>query len=146
MEHKPKWCGVVAHEDRIEVCLLCETTDKQVRVFQNNPEEHQLLLEWLLSEACSHVALNPVHDSWKRVHSLLKKRLDIQVVQGQLVGGTAAEARCPCCQWLAELLKSGRLERTDQVEPIGDRTPHSDEDALGGQHGKGPEHSGQESQ
>jgi transposase len=144
MEQKHNWCGLVAKEDVIEVCFLCETKDRQVRVFQNTPEQHKVLLDWLLSEACSHIALNPVHGSWKQIHSLLKKRFDVKVIQGQLVSGTASEARGPCCQWLAELLKDGRLERTDQVEPIGDRTPHSDEDALGGQRGKGPEHSGQE--
>jgi len=136
------WCGLVVRQDGISVCLLCGTEDKQVRLFQNNSGEYQSLVSWLEAEACSHVALRPDHDSWKQVYGLLKKRFQVKVVHEQQVSGPG-DNRKACCQWLAHLLKSGKLEKQDQVEPIGDRFAHTDEDALGGQPGKRPEHSGQ---
>ena len=135
------WCGLVVGEQNIEICLLCDTREKQVRRFPNEPGQYQGILQWLASESCTHIALSPAHASWKQLRGLLQKRFTIIVVEEQMVRGSASPETC--CHWLASLLRSGRLDKMDQVEPIGDRSPHSDEDALGGQPGKGPEHSGQ---
>ncbi|RPJ84157.1 MAG: hypothetical protein EHM18_12330 [Acidobacteria bacterium] len=141
---RESWCGLVVRQDGVSVCLLCGSEDQQVRLFQNSPEEYQSLVNWLEAEGCSHVALRPDYEAWKQVHDILKKRLHVKVIYKQQVGGPAeGEDHRACCGWLANLLKSGRLEKSDQVEPIGDRFAHSDEDALGGQPGKKPEHSGQ---
>ncbi len=138
------WCGMVVRPDGISVCLLCGTGDQQVRLFQNSSEEYQSLVKWLEAQGCSHVALRPDHETWKQVHMILKERFQVKVIYKHQLGGPAeGEDHKACCRWLANLLKSGRLEKLDQVEPIGDRFAHSDEDALGGQPGKKPEHSGQ---
>ncbi len=139
---RESWCGLVVRQDGISVCLLCGTEDQQVRLFQNSPQEYQSLVKWLEAEGCSHVALRPDHEAWKQVHGVLKKRFQVKVIHEQQVGGPTPGSKA-CCQWLAHLLRSGHLEKLDQVEPIGDRFAHSDEDALGGQPGKKPEHSGQ---
>jgi len=137
------WCGLVVRQDGISVCMMCGKEDQQVRLFQNTSEEYQSLVKWLEGEGCSHVALRPDYESWQQLHGILKKRFQVKVVHEQQVGGPPQGSKA-CCQWLAHLLKSGRLDKLDQVEPIGDRFAHSDEDALGGQPGKKPEHSGQE--
>lgn len=138
------WCGLVVRKDGISVCLVCAEEAEQVQLFQNSPEGYQSLIRWLEAEGCSHVALRPDHDTWKQVHEALKKRFAVKVIYKHQAGPSGQpEDHRACCKWLANLLKSGRLEKQDQVEPIGDRYPHSDEDALGGQPGKKPEHSGQ---
>lgn len=144
MEAKPceSWCGLVVRQDGVSVCLLCGKEDQQVRLFQNTPEDYQSLVQWLETEGCSHVALRPDHEAWKTVYGILEKRFRVKVIHEQQVAGPTLGSKA-CCQWLAQLLKSGHLEKADQVEPIGDRFPFSDEDALGGQPGKKPEHSGQ---
>lgn len=142
---RESWCGLVVRRDGISVCLLCGSEDQQVRSFQNTPEEHQSLLKWLEAEGCSHIALRPDDEAWKQVREVLDPRFHVKVIYKHQVGGSGeSEDHKTCCRWLGNLLKSGRLENLDQVEPIGDRFPHSDEDALGGQPGKKPEHSGQE--
>ncbi len=139
---RESWCGLVVRQDGISVCMMCGKEDQQVRLFQNTSEEYQSLVKWLEAEGCSHVALRPDYESWQQLHGILKKRFQVKVVHEQQVGGPPQGGKA-CCQWLAHLLKSGRLDKQDQVEPIGDRFAHSDEDALGGQPGKKPEHSGQ---
>jgi len=146
MERKREsWCGMVVRQDGISVCFLCGTEDQQVRLFQNTPEEYQSLVKWLEAEGCSHVALRPDYEAWKQVHEALKEHFQVKVIYKQQIGGPGEGGdHKSCCAWLSNLLKSGRLEKLDQVEPIGDRFAHSDEDALGGQPGKKPEHSGQD--
>jgi transposase len=142
-EKRESWCGLVVRQDGVTVCMLCGAGDQQVRLFQNTPEEYQALVKWLEGEGCSHVALRPDHDAWKEVHTILKRHFYVRIVHEQQVKPSTRDDRKACCQWLVHLLRSGRLDKQDQVEPIGDRFPHSDEDSLGGQPGKRPEHSGQ---
>ncbi|MFB3905916.1 MAG: hypothetical protein ACE15E_20915 [Acidobacteriota bacterium] len=139
---RESWCGLVVRQDGISVCLPGGREGQQVRSFPNTPEDCEALARWLKAEGCSHVALRPDHEAWQQVHGTLKRHFQVKVIHAQPMAG-ASQASKACAQWLAQLLKSGRLDKLDQVEPIGDRFPHSDEDALGGQPGKKPEHSGQ---
>ncbi len=138
------WCGLEVGEKGIRLCLLGEKTDKQRREFGNHAKDHQALADWLAAEGCTHIALNPVHPGWKPLYGVLKKRFStVKVVEDRTITQSSAGLGDCCCEWLADLLRTGQLDKLDQVEPIGDRTPHSDEDALGGQPGRGPEHSGE---
>jgi hypothetical protein len=127
-EKAKSWCGIAIRKDRVDACLLCEGREKQVRRYPNEPVQYQSLAQWLEAEGCTHVALNPLDDSWKELQGVLQKRFAVRVIE-QMAG--ASEDRRTSCEWLASLIRSGRLERTDQVEPIGDRGPNAD-DALGG--------------
>ncbi|RPI25221.1 MAG: hypothetical protein EHM61_14970 [Acidobacteria bacterium] len=137
------WCGLEVGEQAVRLCLLSESRDSEQRAFGNDPAEHQALADWLSAHGCTHIALNPVHPGWKPLSSILKKRFAVKIIEDRTITQSrAGQGECRC-EWLAELLRTGQLDKLDQVEPIGDRTPHTDEDALGGQPGKGPEHSGE---
>jgi hypothetical protein len=134
------WCGLEVTRETISVCLV-SGADKQVVTFGTGDEDCRSLSAWLGDRGCQCIALVPTDRNWKKVYAVLKKDFTVRIVSEQMI--QLVSRRATLCEWIAELLEAGRLERTDQVEPIGDRTAHSSEDALGGQPGQRPEHSGE---
>jgi hypothetical protein len=135
------WCGLEVTREAVSVCLVATGQDKQVLKFGTSAEDCRSLSAWLGDRGCQCIALVPTDPQWKKVYAILKKDFVVRVVTEQMI--QQVSRRSTLCEWIAELLEAGRLERTDQVEPIGDRTSHSSEDALGGQPGQRPEHSGE---
>jgi transposase len=134
------WCGLEVTREAISVCLV-GGADKHLLKFGTSEEDCRTLSAWLRDRGCQCVALVPTDPNWKSVYAALKKDFAIRIVDEQMI--QLVSRRATLCEWIAELLEAGRLEKSDQVEPIGDRTAHTSEDALGGQPGQRPEHSGE---
>jgi len=114
-------CGLDVHQATVVVCLLIVLQNgkvqKQVRTFGTTTRELLALREWLLSEGCTHVAMESTGVYWKPVYAILEGTLEIVVANAQhvkKVPGRKTDVKD--AEWLADLLCHGLL-RSSLVPP-----------------------------
>jgi transposase len=111
-------CGLDVHQATVVACLLIVRKDgrvqKQLRTFGTTTRELLSLREWLLSEGCTHVALESY---WKPVYAILEGAFQIVVANAQhvkKVPGRKTDVKD--AEWMADLLCHGLL-RSSFVPP-----------------------------
>ena len=114
-------CGLDVHQATVVACLLIVLQNgkvqKQVRTFGTTTRELLALREWLLSEGCTHVAMESTGVYWKPVYAILEGTLEIVVANAQhvkKVPGRKTDVKD--AEWLADLLCHGLL-RSSFVPP-----------------------------
>lgn len=114
-------CGLDVHQATVEACLLMVRRDgkvqKQMRTFGTTTRELVSLREWLLSEGCSHVAMESTGVYWKPIYAILEGALEIVVANAQhikKVPGRKTDVKD--AEWIADLLCHGLL-RSSFVPP-----------------------------
>ena len=114
-------CGLDVHQATIVACLLIVLKDgkvrKQMRTFGTTTRELLSLREWLLSEGCTHVAMESTGVYWKPVYAILEGALEIVVANAQhvkKVPGRKTDVKD--ADWIADLLCHGLL-RSSFVPP-----------------------------
>jgi len=69
-------CGLDVHQATVVACLLIVRKDgkvqKQVRTFGTTTRELLSMREWLLSQGCTHVAMESTGVYWKPVYAILE--------------------------------------------------------------------------
>src|ERR1700740_3171476 len=82
-------CGLDVHQATVVACLLIVLKNgkvqKQVRTFGTTTRELWSLRQWLLSEGCTHVAMESTGVCWKPVFAILEGELEIVISNGQPV-------------------------------------------------------------
>src|SRR5499433_4183629 len=114
-------CGLDVHQATVVACLLMVRQDgkvqKQMRTFGTTTRELVGLREWLLSEGCTHLAMESTGVYWKPVYAILEGALEIVVANAQhvkKVPGRKTDVKD--AEWLADLLCHGLL-RSSFVPP-----------------------------
>jgi transposase len=114
-------CGLDVHQASVVACLLIVLKDgkvrKQMRTFGTTTRELLSLREWLLSEGCTHVAMESTGVYWKPVYAILEGALEIVVANAQhvkKVPGRKTDVKD--AEWIADLLCHGLL-RSSFVPP-----------------------------
>ena len=114
-------CGLDVHQATVVACLLMVRRDgkvqKQMRTFGTTTRELVSLREWLLSEGCSHVAMESTGVYWKPIYAILEGALEIVVANAQhikKVPGRKTDVKD--AEWIADLLCHGLL-RSSFVPP-----------------------------
>ena len=114
-------CGLDVHQATVVACLLIVRQDgkvqKQMRTFGTTTRELVGLREWLLSERCTHVALESTGVYWKPIYAILEGALEIVVANAQhikKVPGRKTDVKD--AEWIADLLCHGLL-RSSFVPP-----------------------------
>src|SRR2546430_400648 len=73
-------CGLDVHQATVVACLLIVLQNgkvqKQIRTFGTTTRELQSLREWLLSEGCTHIAMESTGVYWKPVYAILEGELE----------------------------------------------------------------------
>lgn len=107
-------CGLDVHQATVVACLLIVRKDgrvqKQMRTFGTTTRELVSLREWLLSEGCTHLAMESTGVYWKPVYAILEEALEIVVANAQhvkKVPGRKTDVKD--AEWLADLLCHGLL-------------------------------------
>jgi transposase len=107
-------CGLDVHQATVVACLLMVRKDgrvrKQMRTFGTTTRELVCLRQWLLSEGCTHLALESTGVYWKPVYAILEGALEIVVANAQhvkKVPGRKTDVKD--AEWLADLLCHGLL-------------------------------------
>ncbi len=114
-------CGMDVHQATVVACLLMVRRDgkvqKQMRTFGTTTREQGGLREWLLSEGCTHVAMESTGVYWKPIYAILEGALEIVVANAQpikKVPGRKTDVKD--AEWIADLLCHGLL-RSSFVPP-----------------------------
>src|SRR5207302_263313 len=107
-------CGLDVHQATVVACLLIVLQNgkvqKQIRTFGTTTRELQSLREWLLSEGCTHIAMESTGVYWKPVYAILEGALEIVVANAQhikKVPGRKTDVKD--AEWIADLLLHGLL-------------------------------------
>jgi transposase len=115
-------CGLDVHQATVVACLLIVRGDgrvqKQMRTFGTTTRELVGLREWLLSEGCTHVAMESTGVYWKPIYAILEGALEIVVANAQhikKVPGRKTDVKD--AEWIADLLCHGLL-RSSFVPPM----------------------------
>ena len=114
-------CGLDVHQATVVACMLIvlknAPVQKQVRTFGTTTRELLALREWLLSQGCTHVAMESTGVYWKPVYAILEGALEIVVANAQhvkKVPGRKTDVKD--AEWIADLLCHGLL-RSSFVPP-----------------------------
>jgi transposase len=114
-------CGLDVHQATVVACLLIVLKNgkvqKQIRTFGTTTRELLALREWLLSEGCTHVAMESTGVYWKPVYAIVEGALEIVVANAQhvkKVPGRKTDVKD--AEWIADLLCHGLL-RSSFVPP-----------------------------
>ena len=116
-------CGLDVHQATVVACLLSVLksgkVQKQMRMFGTTTRELLALRGWLLSQRCTHVAMESTGVYWKPVYAVLEAEgaLEIVVANAQhvkKVPGRKTDVKD--AEWIADLLCHGLL-RSSFVPP-----------------------------
>jgi transposase len=107
--------GLDIHKKTVRVCLLMRQehgkTHKEFRTYSTTTQDLLNLLDWLLAQGCSQVALEGTGVYWKPVYNLFEGHLEVLVVNAQhikAVPGRKTDTKD--AEWIAELLQHGLLK------------------------------------
>src|SRR5215831_11906798 len=82
-------CGLDVHQATVVACLLIVrkggSVQKQMRTFGTTTRDLVNLREWLVSEGCTHLAMESTGVYWKPVYAILEGALEIVVANAQHV-------------------------------------------------------------
>jgi len=111
----PRCAGLDVHKKTVRVCLLLRQENgrdhKEYRTYATTTQDLLELLEWLLVQECSHVALEGTGVYWKPVFNLFEGHIQVLVVNAQhmkAVPGRKTDTKD--AEWIAELLQHGLLK------------------------------------
>jgi transposase len=103
-------CGLDVHARSVAACLIRQGR-KQTRTFGAMTGDLLELQDWLVSEGCTHVAMEATGVYWKPVFNILEGAVDVTLVNARhvkAVKGRKTDVRD--CEWLADLLRHGLLK------------------------------------
>ena len=107
-------CGLDVHQATVVACLLMVLKNgkvqKQIQTFGTTTRELVSLREWLLSEGCTHVAMESTGVYWKPIYAILEGAFEIVVANAQhvkKVPGRKTDVKD--AEWIADLLCHGLL-------------------------------------
>jgi len=113
----PTNCGLDVHAQTVVACLIAKGK-KQFRTFSTMTDDLLTLSDWLVSQGCTHVAIESTGVYWKPVFNILEGVLEVILVNAQhikAVPGRKTDVRD--CEWLADLLRHGLL-RASFIPPL----------------------------
>jgi transposase len=107
-------CGVDIHKDEA-VCCLRKAGDggvkQETRVFSTVTGGLVELKEWLLSEGCTHVAVESTGVFWKPLFNVLEDALTVVLANARHVKHVPGrKTDVKDCEWLAKLLQCGLIK------------------------------------
>lgn len=118
-------CGVDVHKKTVVACLMISgqggRVNRQIRTYGTTTGELLLLMDWLQSEGCTHVAMESTGVYWKPLYNILEGSFDLLVVNAhhlKTVPGRKTDVRD--AEWIADLLRHGLL-RASFIPPAPQR-------------------------
>jgi transposase len=106
----PCCCGLDVHAKTVVACLI-KHGKKQTRTFSTMTDDLLALSDWLVSERCTHVAIESTGVYWRPVFNILEGALEVILVNARHVKGLPGrKTDVKDCEWLADLLRHGLLK------------------------------------
>lgn len=103
-------CGIDIHAKTAVVCLI-KDGKKQTRTFSTMTDDLLRLLDWLMQEGCTHVAIESTGVYWKPVFNILESSMEVILTNARDAKGfKARKTDVLDAEWLADLLRHGLLK------------------------------------
>ena len=109
-------CGLDVHQATVVACLLMVLPNgkvrKQMRTFGTTTRELLSLREWLLSEGCTHLAMESTGVYWIAPHEVLERRgLEVMLVDTRQLARVPGRRKTDRvdCKWIQRLHSCGLL-------------------------------------
>lgn len=103
-------CGIDVHAKMLVACLDKEGR-KETRTSSTMTDDLLRLLDWLVMEGCTHVAIESTGVYWRPVFNILEGSLEVMLVNARdATGFKARRADVIDAEWLADLLRHGLLK------------------------------------
>ncbi len=103
--------GVDVHAKTAVTCLRRKDGSRVTRTYSTMTADLLALLDWLLSEGCTHVAIESTGVYWRPVYNILEGSINVILVNARhmkAVPGRKTDVKD--CEWLADLLCHGLLK------------------------------------
>ncbi|GAX90077.1 IS110 family transposase [Effusibacillus lacus] len=104
-------CGLDVHKKNVVACVITPET-KEIRTFSTMTDDLILLVDWIKSNGCTHVAMESTASFWKPIYNLLELE-DIQtlVVNAKSIKNVPGrKTDVKDAEWIASLLRHGLLQ------------------------------------
>ncbi|MCA1617138.1 MAG: IS110 family transposase [Acidobacteria bacterium] len=103
-------CGIDVHAKMLVACLI-KNGKKETRSFSTMTDDLLRLLDWLVAEGCTHVAIESTGVYWRPVFNILEGSLEVMLVNARDAKGfKARKTDVIDAEWLADLLRHGLLK------------------------------------
>lgn len=107
-------CGIDVHKKTISVCLVTGKADEKpkqtIRSFSTMTHDLIACRDWLISEGCTHVAMESTGVYWKPVFNLLEDHMEIILANARHIKNVPGrKTDVKDCQWIAQLLRHGLI-------------------------------------
>jgi len=117
-------CGIDVHKKMVVACLILVVNGqrcKDARTFRTTTQDLLLLLDWLSSAGCTHVAMESTATYWKPIYNLLEGHFELLVVNAQHIKAVPGrKTDVHDSEWIADLLQHGLL-RASFIPPASQR-------------------------
>jgi transposase len=110
-------CGLDVHQATVVACVLVGPADsrprKEVRRFATMKKDLLALRDWLISEGCTHVAMESTGIYWTPVHALLEDAFEVVVGNAHRIKNVPGrKTDVKDSEWIADLLRHGLIARS----------------------------------
>jgi len=103
-------CGIDIHAKTAVACLI-KNGKKQTRTFSTMTDDLLRLLDWLISQGCTHIAIESTGVYWKPVFNILEASMEVILTNARDAKGfKARKTDVLDAEWLADLLRHGLLK------------------------------------
>jgi transposase len=103
-------CGIDVHAKTVVACLIKQGR-KQTRTFSTMTAELLRLLDWLMAEGCTIIAIESTGVYWRPVFNILEGSITVMLVNARHVKAVPGrKTDVKDCEWLADLLRHGLLK------------------------------------
>jgi transposase len=106
--------GLDVHSKTVAACVRCVDDQGQihaeVRTFGTMTRDLLALMDWLVAEGVSHVAMESTGVFWKPVYNILEEQFQILLVNARHIKNVPGrKTDVKDCEWIAQLLQCGLL-------------------------------------
>ncbi len=103
-------CGIDVHAKTVVACLIKQGR-KQTRTFSTMTADLLHLLDWLMAEGCTIIAIESTGVYWRPVFNILEGSITVMLVNARHVKAVPGrKTDVKDCEWLADLLRHGLLK------------------------------------
>ena len=105
----PRCCGIDVHAKMLVACLIVDGR-KDTRTFSTMTDDLLNLLDWLVANECTQVAIESTGVYWRPVFNILEGTVEVMLVNAREAKGLKARKTDVIdAEWLADLLRHGLL-------------------------------------
>lgn len=107
-------CGIDVHKKNIVVCLAVGKPDEKprtmVKTFSTMTCDLLACRDWLVSEGCTHAAMESTGIYWKPIYNILEGSMEIILAHARDVKNVPGrKTDVKDCEWIADLMRHGLI-------------------------------------